>query len=116
MDKQPWSPQHPPVKKAPDAAALATASFITGILSLIAFCFYPFAILLGTTSIILAIFSRREKPLQGMAIAGIALSLTGVIASVVIIMASFTLQSSPEYNQMMQEYFKINESTVESTE
>lgn len=88
--------------------AFATASIITGILSLITMCMILPSIALGGLSILFAILSTRKgQTMFGNAIAGLITGCIGLVSSVAILAASFamipSLMEDPAYRDYLND-------------
>lgn len=98
----------PPYKKK---NTMAVFSMISGIFSIVACCASPLAVILGITGIVLAILSKKGQPMDGFAIAGIILSIVGLVVSLAFFayyLFILSLMKNPEYasffNQLLEQY------------
>lgn len=87
-------------------SGLATASLITGILSVVlGYCTGYLGILAGVVSIVLGIFSRGDAPkLSRKAIIGIVSGAVGFILGVSIIVTAMKMLTNPDF---MKQYKDI---------
>ena len=99
--------QHPYKKKN----NMAVFSMISGIFSIVACCASPLAVILGITGIVLAILSKKGQPMDGFAIAGIILSIVGLVVSLAFFayyLFILSLMKNPEYasffNDLLEQY------------
>lgn len=74
---------------------LSTASLVLGIISLVIFCLWPVAIILGVLAVILGFVGRRrakrgESTNPGQALAGIICGAVGVVLGVTLVVLLFT--------------------------
>lgn len=83
---------------------MAIASFIIGLFALFSCCYSPLGLILGVTSLILVILSKRGKPFDPFAVAGLVLSIIAILAS----LASFVyyimvlnMMQDPAFNSMV---------------
>ena len=113
--------QQPPYQQAPpkENNPLALASMITGLLALITCCCSPLVQFpLAVTSIVLMILSKRGKPLQGYAIAGLIMSIFAILISILMTIMIGLVRSpqyqdflnSPEFEEIFDEYESLYES------
>ena len=113
--------QQPPYQQAPpkENNPLALASMITGLLALITCCCSPLIQFpLAVTSIVLMILSKRGKPLQGYAIAGLIMSIFAILLSILMTIMIGLVRSpqyqeffnSPEFQDIFDEYESLYES------
>ncbi len=98
----------PPYKKK---NTMAVFSMISGIFSIVACCASPLAVILGITGIVLAILSKKGQPMDGFAIAGIVLSIVGLVVSLAFFayyIFILSLMKNPEYasffNELLEQY------------
>lgn len=105
---------YPPRQKA---NGFAVASLVMGILAMITLCTIYLPIVLGSLSIIFAILSKgSQKKMPGMSQAGIIVSASGIVLSIVTIAATvFILLTNPdiyreyknELNRMFSQQYGI---------
>ncbi len=118
---QQGSYQQPPYQQVPakENNPLALASMITGLLALITCCCSPLIQFpLAVTSIVLMILSKRGKPLQGYAIAGLIMSIFAILLSILMTIMIGIVRSpqyqdflnSPEFEDIFEEYESLYES------
>lgn len=98
----------PPYKKK---NTMAVFSMISGIFSIVSCCASPLAVILGITGIVLAILSKKGQPMDGFAIAGIILSIVGLVVSLAFFayyIFVLSLMKDPEYasffNELLEQY------------
>jgi len=78
----------PVVEEVPEKKtdALAVISLVTGIISLLLMCCYPYVgIFFAIAGIILAIVSKKKNGKSGLATAGLICSIIGVVLSVIML-------------------------------
>lgn len=80
---------------------MAMASMIVGINSFFMFLYPPAQFILGVIGILLAIFSKKEKPLSGFAIAGIVLSVISLIMSLALVWLSREILQNPDFAPLL---------------
>ena len=93
---------------------MAIASMIVGILALISCCAPPLQFLLGITALLLAIFSKKEQPFCGFAIAGLILAILSLVISILMVLYIvwfFSLMSDPQYAPMFHEFMEMYQQT-----
>lgn len=90
---------------------MAVTSMVLGIFSIISCCASPLAVLLGIGGIVLAILSKKGKPMSGFAIAGIILSALGLVISLAFFayyLFVLSLMKDPRYasffNEILEQY------------
>ena len=90
---------------------MAVTSMVLGIFSIISCCASPLAVLLGIGGIVLAILSKKGKPMSGFAIAGIILSAIGLIISLAFFayyLFVLSMMKDPRYasffNEILEQY------------
>ncbi|MFR1833569.1 MAG: hypothetical protein ACLSX5_10485 [Lachnospiraceae bacterium] len=90
---------------------MAVTSMVLGIFSIISCCASPLAVLLGIGGIVLAILSKKGKPMSGFAIAGIILSAIGLVISLAFFayyLFVLSLMKDPRYasffNEILEQY------------
>lgn len=89
---------YPPRQKT---NAMAIASLVMGILAIITLCTVYLPLVFGSLSIIFAILSKGDhRHMSGFSYAGIITSVTGIVLSVVTIIAAlFMLFTNPDFYQ-----------------
>lgn len=108
----PKAPQTP----APPQNPMALASMITGIFGLLACCAPPLQFILGMISLLLAIFSKKEKPFSGFAIAGLIISILCLVISVGMVLAviwASEQMKNPEYAALYREILQMYQEILE---
>lgn len=85
------------------ANPFATAAMVMGIVSLVVTCCGG-SFIFGALGIIFAMLSRKEKKLETQAKTGLILSIIGSVAGIALIIASFVMMQTPEYQDIMEEY------------
>lgn len=107
------SPNIPP-QKAKNSMALW--SMIVGIFAITSCCIPPFQFFLGVVGLLLAIFSKKGKAFEGVAVAGLVLSIGAILMSIFIVAyiyivgvlvrtdPSFAQLYNEMYNTMMEQY------------
>lgn len=103
-----------PLKK--EKNTMASASLIVGIFAVISCCIPPFQFFLGVVGLLLAIFSKKGKPFEGVAVAGLVLSIGAILISIFIVAyiyivgvlirtdPAFAKMYNDMYNTMMEQY------------
>lgn len=95
----------PKIQKDP-SGTLATAALVTGILGLLSILIPPLQFILGVVTIVLVIFSRRDKPMTARAGAGLALGIQSIIVSILMVLYVAAvlnfLKANPQYSHMFQ--------------
>lgn len=93
---------------------MAVTSMVLGILSILSCCMAPLSLILPIAGITLAILSKKGKPMNGFAIAGIVLSIVGILFSLAFFayyMFILTLMKDPQYaaifNDLLEQYQAI---------
>lgn len=91
--------------------SFATASMVTGLLGFLSVfcCCFPMGLILGISSIVLAILSKQRKPFHGLAIAGLILGILSIITSILIFayfILVFALMKDPQYGPMLNDLFR----------
>lgn len=112
QQQTPKAPQPP----APPQNPMALASMITGIFGLLACCAPPLQFVLGMISLLLAIFSKKEKPFSGFAIAGLVMSILCLLTSVGMVLAviwASEQMKDPEYAALYREILQIYQEMLE---
>lgn len=106
------SPQPGPGIPPKKTNTLALLSMLAGIFSLITCCQPLFGFVLSIAGIVLAVLSKKGQPFSGFAIAGLVLSILGLIASIAIcayMVFVYSLLKDPVYSQLfndiLQEYY-----------
>lgn len=108
----PKAPQTP----APPQNPMALASMITGIFGLLACCAPPLQFILGMISLLLAIFSKKEKPFSGFAIAGLIIAILCLVISVGMVLAviwASEQMKNPEYAALYREILQMYQEILE---
>ena len=105
----PGQGQGQPLKK--EINPMAVTSMVLGIFSIISCCASPLAVLLGIGGIVLAILSKKGKPMSGFAIAGIVLSAVGLVISLAFFayyLFVLSMMKDPRYasffNEILEQY------------
>lgn len=90
---------------------MAVTSMVLGIFSIISCCASPLAVLLGIGGIVLAILSKKGKPMSGFAIAGVVLSAVGLVISLAFFayyLFVLSMMKDPRYasffNEILEQY------------
>lgn len=88
---------------------MALASLIVGIFACISCCIPPFQFFLGMIGLLLAIFSKKGKPFQGTAMAGLILSIIALVFSVAMVayiyIVGVLVRTDPTFAQMYNEMY-----------
>lgn len=110
-DSQPYWQDNQPYGQPNQRNNLALASMIVGILSLLACCIPFVQFPLAVTTIVLVILSKKKRPLNGFAIAGLVMGILSVISSVLMTLywgVLISMMNDPEfmaiYNELMKKY------------
>lgn len=80
---------------------MAMASMIVSINSLFMLISPPIQFVLGVIGILLAIFSKKEKPFSGFAIAGLVISVVSLFLSLLIVWFSYQLLQNPDFAPLL---------------
>ena len=97
----PW--QNQPQNPGPNG--LAITSFVLGLLSLCTcWCLYS-AFPFGAVGIILAILSRKGRKMHGLAVAGLVLSIVGILLAALYILIMVNFLNSPEGIRLFEEIY-----------
>lgn len=107
------SPNTPPQKEKNN---MAFFSLLVGIFAVISCCIPPFQFFLGVVGLLLAVFSKKGKPFEGVAVAGLVLSIGAILISIFIVayiyIVGVMVRTDPAfadmyrdmYNTMMEQY------------
>lgn len=111
-EKNDWQPDnHQNKRPANPVNNMALTSMIIGIFGLLlACCFPPLQFLLGVTSLLLAIFSKKGKPFHGFAIAGLILSILCILVSIAVIAyfaLVYSMMRDPQYAPLFHELYEL---------
>lgn len=103
--------QSPMSHRPPQHNGMEAASLILGILSLISSLFFYVSIPFGAMGVLFALLSKgKEKRTSGRARAGLLVSATGLLLSliltVVIFFSARDLMATPEFQQILEEYME----------
>lgn len=105
----PGQGQGQPPKK--ETNPMAVTSMVLGIFSIISCCASPLAVLLGIGGIVLAILSKKGKPMSGFTIAGVVLSAVGLVISLAFFayyLFVLSMMKDPRYasffNEILEQY------------
>ncbi|MBT9776272.1 DUF4190 domain-containing protein [Clostridium sp. MCC353] len=102
------SPSHPPQK---EKNSMAAASLIVGIFAIISCCIPPFQFFLGVVGLLLAIFSKKGKPFEGVAVAGLVLSICAILFSIFVVayiyIVGVLVRTDPAFAEMYNEMYNI---------
>ena len=84
---------------------MAIASFVLGLLSLCTcWCIYS-AIPMGAAGLVLAILSRMNQKMHGLAIAGLILSILSMVLAVGYIIFAFQVFQTAEFQEIFREIY-----------
>lgn len=111
-EKNDWQSDNIPNERpATSVNRMALTSMIIGIFGLlVACCIPPLQFLLGVTSLLLAIFSKKGKPLHGYAIAGLILSILCILISIAVIAyiaLVYNMAKDPQYGPLFNELYEL---------
>ncbi|MBS6642078.1 MAG: DUF4190 domain-containing protein [Clostridiaceae bacterium] len=102
------SPNHLPQK---EKNSMATASLIVGIFAIISCCIPPFQFFLGVVGLLLAIFSKKGRPFEGVAVAGLVLSIGAILFSIFVVayiyIVGVLVRTDPAFAEMYNEMYNI---------
>ena len=102
------SPNHLPQK---EKTSMATASLIVGIFAIISCCIPPFQFFLGVVGLLLAIFSKKGRPFEGVAVAGLVLSIGAILFSIFVVayiyIVGVLVRTDPAFAEMYNEMYNI---------
>ena len=89
----------------PGPNGLAITSFVLGLLSLCTcWCLYS-AFPLGAVGIVLAILSRKGQKMHGLAVAGLVLSIVGILLAALYILIMINFLNSAEGIRLFEEIY-----------
>ena len=90
---------------------MATASLIVGIFAIISCCIPPFQFFLGVVGLLLAIFSKKGRPFEGVAVAGLVLSIGAILFSIFVVayiyIVGVLVRTDPAFAEMYNEMYNI---------
>lgn len=98
-----YTPQQP--QKDP-GHGLAIASLVLGIISLLSCCCVYLSVIVGVVGVVLAIISKNKSntgKMETMALAGMILSIVGIVLAVGYIIFGLVAMQSPEYQDIYQQ-------------
>ncbi len=85
---------------------LSTTSMVLGVLSLI-FFMMGLSIPIGALGVITALLSRGNQQLDSRGKIGLAASLAGIAMGICVVIWSFNVMSTPEFNELLQQYQEL---------
>lgn len=91
-------------KQKGQGTGLGIASMVLGICSIVFSCIWWLGGLLAIIGITLGAVQIFKNEKRGMAIAGIICGVIGIIIAIAIVVAAFSMISSPEFQTMMEQY------------
>lgn len=99
MENQPplYSMQPTPTKEP--ANVLAILSLVFGILSLLCCCWWIVSVIFGATAIILAIFSKKDGKLSGIAIGGLVCGIIGCVIHLIFLILGLVFTTSEFFGE-----------------
>lgn len=110
MDNRPnpssYNPRRPDAQTA-RGLKFAYASLILGLLSIVTAMLAPFPFFLGVFGIAAAYLSRQEHHFAGPGLAGLILSISGTVLSILIVYLVIQILNNPEYSQVLKQIYDI---------
>lgn len=91
-----------PLKAKQPADGMAVASMVLGILSILFFWFWPLAGIMAVLALVFGIVSYK-KTKSGISIAGISCGSVGLVLTVVMIVFTIAIVSSPEFQDALED-------------
>ena len=101
-----------PSSPAPERNNMAIASMIVGIFALLTSCCSFVGFILSVTGIVLVILSKKGKPLSGFAVAGLVLSILGLVFTLLMFaywLLVLNIMKDPEWGPMLNEMMNTME-------
>ena len=88
------------------SAGLGIASMVCGIVSLCFSCMWPICAIASIISIVTGILQIRKKEKYGFAIAGIVLSVFGILFSVSLLLGAAAMISDENGRKILEQYMQ----------